>query len=76
MKESLNSVNLPAMCSSENISKRSKIDIYLHILQKIKAIFFLKLKEGSNENLFSQEMLQTTKKELSNKQNSIQPYRF
>ena len=52
MKECFNSVNLRAMCSGENISKGSKIDIYLHILQQIKAIIFLKLKERSNENLF------------------------
>ena len=52
MNECFISVKLRAMCSGENISKGSKIDIYLHILQQIKAIFFLKLNEGSKEKLF------------------------
>ena len=44
MKESFNWINLKPMYSSENNSKRAKIDPYLYILQETKDKHFSKIK--------------------------------
>ena len=53
MKKCFNWINLRPMYSTENNSKNVKVDLYLHLLQQIKANYFMKLnnQEGSNENL-------------------------
>ena len=52
MKKCFNWVNLKPMSSTENNSKRAKVDHYLHLGQEVKAKYFMKLnvKEGFNEN--------------------------
>ena len=53
MMKSFNWVYLKPMCSTENNSKIAKADYHLHLLQEVKAKYFLKLNdpEGLNEDL-------------------------
>ena len=53
MKKCFNWVNLRPMFSTENNSKKAKIDMRLYLLQEIKGNYFMKLndQEGLNENL-------------------------
>ena len=53
MKKCFNWVNLRPMYSTENNSKKAKVDYRLYLLQQIKANYFMKLnvEEGFNENL-------------------------
>ena len=52
MKNCFNWINLRPMYSTENNSKNVKVDLYLYLLQQIKAKHFMKLnKEGLNKNI-------------------------
>ena len=54
MKKCFNWVNLRPMYSTENNSKKAEIDLYLYIIQEIKAKGFLKIydKEGLNQSFY------------------------
>ena len=51
MKKCFNWINLGLMYSTENNSKKAKIDPYLYLLQEVKAKYFIKRnEEGPNKD--------------------------